>query len=164
MAIVNNQTLLEKSIWDQLLDRNPETSRELPENRYQTLRELKRAVAKDLEALLNTRQETQDELIAEFPETKKSLLAYGLPDFTSFNLNNPDDRVRIETALEQAITRFEKRLRAVAVTLAPLHEHEKSLHFRVEARLQLKPKPQTVTFDAVLELSTREYEVKTPDV
>ena len=40
---------------------------------------------------------------AEFTEVRRSLLAYGLPDFTSFNLANPADRSRVQHALQSAI-------------------------------------------------------------
>ena len=102
------------SILDRLLDDEPEVSREPLPNRFQNLSQLKKAVARDLEALLNTRQEILEEVPSEFTEVSRSLLTYGLPDFTSFSLLSMNDRNRIRRALEQAIATFEPRLRAGA--------------------------------------------------
>ena len=124
------------------------------------MRQLKDAVARDLEALLNARQEALDELPTEFAEVQCSLLTYGLPDFTAFNPLNDSDRDQIRRALEQAIATFEPRLMRVRVSLQPWHEHERALHFRVEALLRVDPAPEQVTFDAVLRLHTQEYVVQ----
>ena len=76
------------SILDRLLDDEPEVSREPLPNRFQNLSQLKKAVARDLEALLNTRQEILEELPPEFTEVSRSLITYGLPDFSSLSLLN----------------------------------------------------------------------------
>lgn len=148
------------SVLDRLLDDEPGVSREPLRNRLHGLRELERSVARDLEALLNTRQETLDELPPEFTEVNRSLLTYGLPDFTSFSLVSVDDRNRIRRAVEQAIAAFEPRLERVRVTLESAREHEKGLRFRIEALLQVEPAPEPVTFDALLQLDTQEYLVR----
>jgi type VI secretion system protein ImpF len=129
-------------------------------DRFQNLREFKKAVARDLEALLNTRQETLEELPTEFTEVSRSLLAYGLPDFTSLSPSNFNDRSRIQWALEQAITTFEPRLDRVRVILAPLRPHDQTVRFCVEALLQVEPAPEPVTFDAMLHIHTQEYVVR----
>jgi predicted component of type VI protein secretion system len=69
------------SILDRLLAEGPEPLA----NHFQTLSQLKQAVARDLEALLNMRQEALEELPPEFVEVRRSLVVYGLPDFTALN-------------------------------------------------------------------------------
>ena len=54
------------SILDRLLDDEPQELWEPLPNRFQNLSQLKKAVARDLEALLNTRQEILEELPSEF--------------------------------------------------------------------------------------------------
>jgi type VI secretion system protein ImpF len=148
------------SLLDRLLNEEPRVSQEPLHNRFQTLRQLKQAVARDLEALLNARQEALEELPAELAEVRRSLLIYGLPDFTAFNPLSDNDRYQIRRALEQAIATFEPRLMRVRVTLQLWHEHERALRFRVEALLRVDPAPELVTFDAVLRLHTQEYVVQ----
>jgi type VI secretion system protein ImpF len=151
------------SILDRLLDNEPEVSREPLSNRFQDLRALKKAVTRDLEALLNTRQEVLEELPAEFTELSRSLITYGLPDFSSLSLLSPHDRSRIRRALEQAIAAFEPRLERVRVTPESPREHDYTLRFRVEGWLRLEPAPEPVTFDTILRLNTHEYVIEGHD-
>ena len=117
-------------------------------------------MARDLEALLNTRQEALEPLPEEFTELGRSILTYGLPDFTSFNLAATDDRMRVRRCLEDAITNFEPRLRRVRVSIEPPREHDRALRFRVDALLRTDPSPEPVMFDMVLQLNTQQYVVQ----
>jgi len=151
------------SVLDRLLDDRPGVGEEPVASRPQNLRALKRSVARDLEALLNTRQEALDELPEELVEVSRSIITYGLPDFTSFNLGATDDRGRVRRCLEDAVTRFEPRLRRVRVSIEPPRPHERVLRFRVDAQLRTDPSPEPVTFDMVLQLHTQEYVVQRQD-
>jgi type VI secretion system protein ImpF len=119
MARVENDTGLLPSILDRLLDDAPNLQYEAIPNRFQDLRQVKEAVKRDIEALLNTRQETLDELPQSFTEVRRSLLVYGLPDCTALSLHNPQDHRRIRQALEYTIATFERRLERVRVTVEP---------------------------------------------
>ena len=94
---------------------------------------------------------------------RRSLVTYGLPDFSSLSALSMDDRNRIRRALEQAIATFEPRLERVRVTLEPPREQDRTLRFRIEALLRVEPAPEPVTFDAVLRLNTQEYVVQGQD-
>ena len=86
MARPDYRTSIVPSILDRLLDDSPAESQEPITNHFQNVRGLERVVARDLEALLNSRQETLTELPSEFAEVNSSLLTYGLPDLSSFSL------------------------------------------------------------------------------
>ena len=148
------------SILDRLLDDEPEVTREATPYRSQSVRGLRKSIARDLEALLNTRREALEDLAAEFTEVSRSLVAYGLPDLTSLSLQGPDDRARIRRALEETITTFEPRLDRVRVTLEAPREHDRALRFRVDAWLKMEPAPEPVTFDAAVQLPTQEYTIQ----
>jgi len=160
MAIASTKVNLVPSVFDRLLDDEPQVSKEPAASRTQDLRSLERAVGRDLEALLNSRQETLQELPSEFVELNRSLLVYGLPDLTSLSLLSQDDRNRIRRSVEQAISVFEPRLQRVRVALEAPREHERGLHFRIDALLRVDPAPEPVTFDAVLHLNTQQYEIQ----
>jgi type VI secretion system protein ImpF len=157
MARADQKTPIAPSILDRLLDDEPGNSREPVTSHFHNLRGLERVVARDLEALLNTRRETLVELPAEFTEVNQSLVNYGLPDFTSFSLESLDDRNSICRAVERAIADFEPRLQNARVVIDAPREHDRGLRFRVDALLRVDPAPEPVTFDAVLQLNTREY-------
>jgi type VI secretion system protein ImpF len=146
------------SVFDRLLDDDPAAEGQIFD-RFQSLRQLRKSVGRDVEALLNTRQEALEPLPPGL-EVSRSLLSYGLPDFTSLSLLNPYDRNRIRRAIEQAIINFEPRLKRVRVTLEPPREHDRSLRFRIDALLQVNPIREPVTFDAVLQLDTYHYHVQ----
>jgi type VI secretion system protein ImpF len=151
------------SILDRLMDDEPEVSREPLPNRFQNLSQLKKAVARDLEALLNTRQEILEEISPEFIEVSRSLVTYGLPDFSSSSVLNTNDRNRIRRALEQAVATFEPRFERVRVNLESPRDQDRTLRFRIEALLRVEPASEPVTFDAVLRLNTQQYVVQGQD-
>ena len=160
MARGDREPNIVASLLDRLMDDEPGLSREPVPERMQSLRQLEGAVARDLEAMLNTRREALEELSEDFKEVNRSLVNYGLPDFTSYSLLGEKDRARIRRGLEDTIATFEPRLQRVRVTLEAQREHDKALRFRVDALLRAEPSPEPVTFDAVLQLQNQEYRVK----
>lgn len=147
------------SVLDRLLDSEPGNTAELPMSRMRSLRELKQAVRRDLEWLLNTRRSILP-LPEDSEQTEKSLMTYGLPDFSAVSVKSPAEQQRILRVLEETIERFEPRLRNVSVTLLAGMEAEGSLRFRIDGRLQVDPAPEPVSFDTMLQLYSGEYEVK----
>jgi type VI secretion system protein ImpF len=148
------------SLLDRLLDDEPNVTQEPASQRVQNIPQLKRSVARDLEELLNTRREALHDLSVDFTEVNRSLVMYGLPDFTSLNLLGVTDRNRIRRTLEQAIAEFEPRLRHVRVVLEEPRQNDRAMRFRVEALLHVEPASEPVRFDAVLRLNTQEYVVQ----
>ena len=100
MPRVEKEIGLVPSVLDRLLDDEPGVREESEHYRFQNVRQLKNAVTRDLECLLNTRREALEELPAEFAEVRRSLVTYGLPDFTTYTLLSLTDRNRLRRALE----------------------------------------------------------------
>jgi type VI secretion system protein ImpF len=148
------------SLLDRLIDDNPEVALETLGQHFQDVSAFRATVARDLESLLNTRRELLYDLGAEFAEVNRSLLVYGLPDFTSFNLLDVDDPTRLRRAIESAIANFEPRLQRVRVAMEQPKQNDTAVHFRIEALLRVEPAPEPVTFDTILQLGTLEYLVK----
>ena len=151
------------SLLDRLLDDHPDLTHEAASYRVDDLRGLKRSVARDLEALLNSRQEALDDLPEDLAQVRRSLLVYGLPDFTAFSLLGTRDRTRIRRALEDVIAVFEPRLERVWVALEESQGNDRALRFRVDGWLRVEPAPEPVTFDTVLQLTTLAYVVQGRD-
>lgn len=147
------------SVLDRLLDDEPDRAQEPTLDWHKQLRELKRAVGRDLEALLNTRQEAGSDVPDIYKEARRSLLTYGLPDFSGLILSSPDDCRLVRQAVERAIKEFEPRLE-VKVFMDDPRSVDRALHFRIEGILKVEPTPEPVTFDAVLQPSTQEYDIK----
>lgn len=162
MPRVNNDVRTAPSVLTRLIDEAPGEAQDPAADRHQSIRELKQAVRKDIEALLNTRQEALEELPSDYENLDGSLLTYGLPDFTCFDLASQQDRSRVVRNLEQAITTFEPRLERVRVRLEE-QPASRGLHFRIEAVLRVEPSPEPVRFDAELQPTTQRYRVQGSD-
>src|SRR5215475_7404366 len=147
------------SVLDRLIDREPDEPREAPASRLQSLNDLKQAVKRDLEWLLNARQVVGG-VPPELKELSRSLAAYGLPDFSAVSVQRPADQMRMQRALEMAISAFEPRLENITVSMSQTRDVDQKLRFRIDARIKVEPAPEPVTFDTVLQGSTNQYVVK----
>jgi type VI secretion system protein ImpF len=159
MSRTDNEVRITPSVLDRLIDYEPALSREAPASRFKSLRQLKQSVKRDLEWLLNTRQEITY-ISPDMKELQNSLATYGLRDFSTANVKSPSDQNRLRQAIETAVVTFEPRLEHVRVSLMPMRENERVLCFRIDARLKVEPTPEPITFDTVLQLATSQYQVR----
>jgi type VI secretion system protein ImpF len=93
-------------------------------------------------------------------ETNSSIAGYGLPDFSSTSVRNPAELTLVRQAIETAVDRFEPRLQDVRITIDPIAEGERVIHFRIDARLRVEPSPEPVVFDSVMRLGSGQCVVK----
>jgi type VI secretion system protein ImpF len=125
-----------------------------------TAEEYKDAVARDLEALLNTRSVYPENALAAYPECSKSLVTYGLTDFADRSLSSPSDRAYICDCLEKTIERHEPRLRKVKAMLEVRDDMSVNrLRFSITALLVVSASEEPVNFDALLQPSTLQYSI-----
>ena len=151
MAKISEDQQLVPSVLDRLLDDEPENSREALKSRNQVLREMKRAVSRDLESLLNTRWRCK-EWPADLEQLGESLVNYGIPDFSGLNMSSAEAREQLRAIVEQVIRKFEPRFKAVKVKLlANADETDRRLRLRIDAMLYAEPAPEPVVFDSQLE-------------
>lgn len=151
---------LASSVLDRLLDREPDNSREAPRSRHQVLRELKSAVRRDLENLLNTRLR-----FVTWPphlsELQVSLVNYGIPDVAAASLGNARHREAFRRTLEEVIRRFEPRFKSVSITLLEPEElADRTLKFRIDALLRVEPAPEPVVFHSSVEPATGDVSIE----
>ncbi len=81
---------------------------------------------------------------------ERTVINYGVPDFTSYQAQNSEDRRRLGKAMEQAIEAFEPRLRNISVTIDPPVPNERTLTARVEAMLALESVREPVSFPILM--------------
>jgi len=151
------------SVLDRLIDREPDNHAEIPFSRPQSLRELRLALKRDLEWLLNTRR-TIEPSPASARETVRSVFHYGFEDISSKAVLSSRDHNELIRDMEFAISIFEPRLKRARVRLEPVEGNYRSLKFVIEGLLCMDPAPEPVRFDTVLELGKGEYEVKGADL
>lgn len=146
----------EPSLFDKLFDDRPVTA----VRRRLSIEQLKDSVARDLEALLNTRALIDDDHGDDFPLATRSVAAFGMCDFAGLSLASVYDRKRICGSIEQAISAHEPRLRNVKVALELHRNTINALYFSITAVLQVKPAQEPVAFDALLQPTSLQYSVQ----
>jgi type VI secretion system protein ImpF len=151
------------SVLDRLIDRDPKNHSEIPLTRAQSLRELKLALKRDLEWLLNSRK-TIDPAPDSARETVRSVYHYGFADISSKSVLSTRDHSDLMRDMETAIAIFEPRLKRAKVRMENVEGSFRTLKFVIEGLLCMDPAPEPVRFDTVLELGKGEYEVKGADL
>ena len=148
---------VQESVLDRLIGDDEEVS---SITRTRSVRDLKAAVRRDLEWLLNTRA-----VAIPPPESlqqvRESVYTYGVSDITSLSADDPKARLRLRAMIEEAIRIFEPRLMNVLVSeSAAVSRENRQLRFSIQAVLRMDPSPERVSFDTVLDVSRGQYAVK----
>lgn len=157
MAQKKTPPQLQPSVWDRLT--SPPSP---PGASIETeIARIKDSVRRDLEWVLNTHRAPLH-IPEELEHLQRSLLTYGLPDFTGASINGVASHDRLRLLIEATVRHFEPRLADIQVSLETReNSHRKAeLHYRIDAWLRVQPVPRPVSFDTVLELSNRSFDVK----
>ncbi|QNA88758.1 type VI secretion system baseplate subunit TssE [Massilia sp. Dwa41.01b] len=142
---------------DRLMDERSEQGRAA---QGLNLEQIKDHVARDLEALLNTRAAIPSGAFDGYPRARASILNYGLVDFAAFCLTSDEDRAAICASLKTAIETHEPRLKDVAARIEAVAGSVNRLNFVIHARLDLEGAGETVDFSAVLQPSSLRYAIR----
>lgn len=145
------------SLLDRLLDDMPQAPAEAAAPQI-GLEQLKDSVVRDLESLLNARCGLRHDALRSHPQSQRSILSFGMTDFSSMSLANTDDRETICRAIESAILAHEPRLKNVRVGIGGEYGSNKLL-FTIQALLVANPAREPVNFNATLQPSTQLYSV-----
>ncbi len=149
------------SLLDRLIDREPRAQTDSAVSRPQSVRLLKASLRRDLEWLLNTRR-NPEAAPESMNDLSQSLYNYGLPDFAALSINAPKDRDRLLLELENTVALFEPRLKDIRVSMVDdgADGYSRTIHFQIEAMLQMDPAPEQISFDTILQLSSGEYQIR----
>ena len=147
------------TLFEKLYDDMPYRQTEAAPLKRLSIDELKDSVARDLEALLNSRGGLAATQAEQFPHSASSVLGYGMTDFVGLSLANPADCHRICATIERAIADHEPRLRNTRVTIEAESGSKTSLRFIITAMLVVHPMREPVNFDALLQPTTQQYSV-----
>lgn len=157
MANREVERTVRQSVLDRLVDLEPKRSADPTTTWSESVRQLKEAVLRDLDWLLNTRR-TPETAPDAYPEVQRSVFHYGLPDITSLSGESEVVRRRLIRQVEECIQLFEPRLTGVRVSPVEVEEESKrKIRFIIEAVLRMEPNPERVMFDTVLEISSGKF-------
>jgi type VI secretion system protein ImpF len=157
--VKGKQENIQASILDRLIDREPQLSRESVQYRLLNFSQIKAAVIRDLENLLNTKSQIMP-VPAAYNEVNESVFVYGLSDFTSHNPKSPSVRQVLRQTIEKTISKFEPRLKNVTVQIEAPSEEVRMIRLRITALLVLDPVTEPVTFDTYFDINKGEYTIR----
>lgn len=161
MAELTPNERLQPSLLDRLTDNSPQTATESREDRVLSFRQLRKSVIRDLEWLLNTgRLETTEDLSA-YPEVRRSVLNYGIPDIAGTTASSMD-AYQLELALRQAILDFEPRILPHNLRIQIIRDDkEMSIHsivLEIEGEIWGQPVPEHLYLKTVLDLELGQFQ------
>ncbi len=148
-----------QSVVDRLMDLEPREAADPPFSRLKSLKDYRASVRRDLQWLLNTRR-INESAGTDMPDLRRSLFNYGLPDFSTYSLNSPNDRMELTQHIEDTMAIFEPRLRDVKVTVLESEAGDtRVLRFKIEALLEMDPAPEQIFFDGVRDPGNGEFQL-----
>lgn len=124
-----------------------------------SLEQLRKSVARDVESLLNSRSSIDFDSLIDLPQTRKSVICFGIRDFVGRVLTNSEEQRHIAASLSHAIASFEPRLRNVRIEFHQRPGTMNSLAFTIRAMLLAHPSAEPVAFDAVLQPALSRFTV-----
>lgn len=139
------------SVLDRLIDDEPGAKPERPPFRVQTRSQYARAVVRDLGYLFNTR--TTKRFDVGDVAGPRTVLDYGVDDFTHLSPANYEDRDVIARSFRSAIEAYEPRLRINEVIVEELVDKHRSLLIRFDAMLIGGGTTEPVSFGLVVDQS-----------
>ena len=162
MAYVDKKQKLRPSIFDRLMDNQPQNRSELDSANEHKLAELRLSVRRDLERLLNTRYRIIQPA-DEYTQVEHSILNYGLPDLATINTSDIEKRKEFTHHLENILKTYEPRFKEVRVAYVENKDiKDRTLRFRIDAILYADPTPEVIVFDSILEPISRTVSLEEP--
>jgi type VI secretion system protein ImpF len=132
----------------------PNAMLESSQHRIVSMRRLRECVLRDVAALLNALNLDTNVDLARYPRVQRSVLNYGMRSLAGLAAAAVDP-VKTAAGIEEAIRRFEPRLRKVRVAPEPGEaQNGHQLSFRVDAELWGQPVPQQLVLRTRIETDT----------
>lgn len=153
---------LQPSLLDRLTDLKPTVSQESSSQQSMSQTKFKEAVIRDLGWLLNSVALDVCLDMEKYPEVRRSVLNYGLPDMSGHTSSNVDVRI-MENAIKKAIQQFEPRIirnsLKVKIHSNPDEMSHNSLVFEIAGSVFGQPSPFQVVLKSELDLESGEFQL-----
>jgi len=143
-------------LFDRLVDLEPASPQESPPFRVLDRQALEQSVRREVARVLNTRCPRPERLQEE---GERTVLNYGVPDFSFLAAAGTTDRQRLADDLTQAVVAYEPRLSQVRVTLDSIEGNPTALVGRIEAVLAVGMVGEAVAFPLLIQLKAGEIEL-----
>lgn len=134
-------------LFDRLTDLEPLVPSEPQPLRALTYTQLLESIRRELAALFNTRCALT---FRELLECERSVINYGLSDFTSVRPLAQEEVQLLVSLLERTVTAFEPRLLHPRITLGAFDQESGSLTCHIEAELFTETLTEAVSFPILI--------------
>lgn len=143
------------SILDRLID-----DEDQPRAHALSIAELRRAIRRDLEMLLNTRRRCTG-WPAEQTELGRSVFVYGLPDLLAMDLADEDRREEFMRRLAEIIRQSDPRFRELRTQmLRNTDDLDRTLRFRIEAVVRVSQSEEAILFDSTVDPASKSITIR----
>lgn len=164
MAELTSRERLQPSLLDRLTDDSPQSTQETRDHRVLSMRQYRTAVLRDLGWLLNARShQLPGDNFKEFPEVERSVLNFGVPDFTGGTASSVDP-MEMERVILQAIRDFEPRIIRQSLSIrvkASTEEYSgNALTFEIEGDLWAQPFPEAMYIQTEMDLESGQCKIE----
>jgi type VI secretion system protein ImpF len=153
---------LQPSLLDRLTDDAPDEKSEALDRRVMTMRQLRKAVLRDLTWLLNTGNLGSSEDLEPYPHVANSVLNYGIPDLTGLAAAGVQVQA-IEASIRRAILDFEPRILPdtvrVRAVVSPEEMNRHAMAFEIEGELWGQPASTHLFLKTEIDLETCEVSI-----
>lgn len=152
--------VLSRSILDRLIDDAPDRDFDPPTSVTDQTRQMREAIRRDLECLLNTRR-CPSAPPSDLTELKDALVSYGVDGMVSANLVTDEAKLSLARMIERRISMFETRLSDVRVTILKSRTMtERALRMRIQASFRLHEGMPPISFESTIDPSTQRFLVE----
>ena len=153
---------LQPSLLDRLTDLQPGKSKESTSQQSMSQTQFKEAVIRDLGWLLNCVSLDVCEDLEKYPQVKRSVLNYGLPDLSGQTSSNMDVR-GLEKSVRVAIQQFEPRVIRNSLKVKVHSNHDAMSHnsmvFDISGAVFGQPSPFQVVLKSEFDLECGEFQL-----
>lgn len=130
-------------LFDRLVDTEPGAAPGRTSGHTISRAELQLSVAREIASLLNTRI---DPAIDAIEPRERTVLDYGLPDFTALAAASNSDTTKLAIAAQRAILAFEPRLARPQVIVQTDKTKRDSITFLITGTLHVNGAPESFSF------------------
>lgn len=153
---------LQPALLDRLVDHSPEEQSESMESVFVTDRRLRESLVRDLAWLLNTSAASAQEFDGA-EEARNSVLNFGIPPLAGKRSSDAEQQ-QIETALREAIERFEPRILPDTIDIKRVetldaNAHRNTLHFHIRCHYWSEPYPLELLLGSSLDLESGQIQL-----
>lgn len=124
----------------------------------EAVRRYEDSVRRDLEWLFNSRR-VKDDRLERYPQLRSSIFCYGIPDLNSEDPTRTRDKDELLHNMEDAVARFDRRLRDLTIEFGSAVLGSHLLHFQIAGVVMMDPVPAEVAFQSSLDPTNGECKV-----